>query len=192
MSSQGWVRIALRLHLMVLALPGWLLKVAQLCKGAGDPMGCLTYRPMKAWEASPHLLPRCGIVPRGAWHTSAKEAPAWPPPPRSPCHGSAGKRGHRATTNRSSASPLVSISFFYEAISKLHTAVILLEVRMFPAVYLPGAPSCNPLISPRLQSCVVQMLCGTKARGCVSAQQAAVHATLRNKTLRNSLSPVWA
>lgn len=88
---------------------------------------------------------------------------SWPrsqlqgPPYASTSHGFASKRGHRATANCSPAMPSVSVSFFYEAISKLQTTNILLEGHVVPGVYVPGASSCNPLVSPQLQSRALQM-----------------------------------
>lgn len=123
--------------------------VALLCERAGGPMGWLSYPPAKALKASPWLPHCCGIASRGAWHSSAKEPPGQLPH-RSPFHSSAGRK----TKNCSSAS--VSLFFSYEASSKLMTNT-LFKGCVLPVVYLPGASSCNPLVSPQLQSPVLQM-----------------------------------
>lgn len=161
--------------------------VALLCEGAGRPMGCLTYPPTKAWEASPHLLQRCSVASLGAWHNLAKEPLARLPPPQ-PFSQLCRQKGPQSNNKLQLCLPLlVSVSFFYET-------NILLEGCVLPVVHLPGASSCNP--SSHLGFKVVHYKC--RGLHFCPASLHACNASEQNSqkriraALRNSLSPVWA
>jgi len=171
MGSQGWVRTALWLHLMVSALPGWLLEVVGwLCCVRGQWAHRVPDRPpTKAWKASPRLARRCSVASRGAWHGLAKE-PAQLPPSQSfswLCR----QRGIAALR----PPPLLVSFFFYEASSKLHATNILLEVCKLPGLYLSeqaaATPSPHPGVKVLRYECQGLRFCPASLHACSTAEQ---------------------